>query len=102
MSVDLRATIGDLVRERPGRSRIFDELQIDYCCGRAVPLAEACAKRGLDPRTVLEQIRQSDERPGPGDEELFDADAMPLTDWTNHLDRRIMLISRWNCRGWMA
>ena len=45
-------TVGELVAERPARSRVFEELGIDYCCGGKLSLAEACARKGLDPDEV--------------------------------------------------
>lgn len=87
MTLDLQTTVGELVRERPGRSRVFEQLQIDYCCGGAVPLAEACAKQGLDPQAVLQQIQQADAQSAPGDQELVDADAMSLTDLADHIEQ---------------
>jgi regulator of cell morphogenesis and NO signaling len=56
-----RTTVGQLVTERPARARIFERLGIDYCCGGRLPLADACAKRGLDPDTVADQIRADDQ-----------------------------------------
>jgi len=47
-------TVGELVRATPARSRIFENLGIDYCCGGKKPLAEVCRGQGLDPATVFE------------------------------------------------
>ncbi|MGH7938862.1 MAG: DUF542 domain-containing protein, partial [Chthoniobacterales bacterium] len=44
--------IGEIVRAFPGRSRIFENLGIDYCCGGKKTLAEACQAKGLDTATV--------------------------------------------------
>lgn len=51
-------TVSDLVIERPGRSRVFEELGTDYCCGGGVPLAEACASVGLDPGEVIAELER--------------------------------------------
>lgn len=45
-------TVGEMVTERPARSRVFEKLGIDYCCGGKLALKEACQKKGLDPETV--------------------------------------------------
>lgn len=45
-------TVGELVAERPARSRVFEGLGIDYCCGGKLSLTEACARKGLDPAEV--------------------------------------------------
>src|SRR5579871_5627962 len=49
----LDATLGQLVAERPRRSRIFERYGIDYCCGGGKALAEACAAKHIDPDEVL-------------------------------------------------
>lgn len=61
-------TIGELVRENPARSRVFERFSIDYCCGGKVPLHEACRARGLDPQRVeAELARVSVEQAMPDD-----------------------------------
>lgn len=65
--------LGQLVAQRPARSRILDQLQIDYCCGGKQSLAQACTAKGLDPDTVLHMLH------------AFDAahrTPEPETDWT--------------------
>ena len=57
-----------MVVERPQRSRVFDRLHIDYCCGGKRTLEEACAKRGLDLKAVLAELEAFDaEAETPGD-----------------------------------
>jgi regulator of cell morphogenesis and NO signaling len=87
MTLGLQTTVGELVKERPARCRVFEQLQIDYCCGGAESLTVACSKRSLDPQTVLQQIQQSDSQSAPGDEDLVDADAMSLTDLADHIEQ---------------
>lgn len=58
--VSAEMTVSDLVVERPSRSRVFEELGIDYCCGGGVPLAEACAGAGLEPDEVLAELERRD------------------------------------------
>lgn len=53
-------TVGDLVRERPGRARVFEDLGIDYCCGGRDSLSEACASAGLRVEDVSRRLRESD------------------------------------------
>lgn len=65
--ISVEMTVSDLVVERPGRSRVFEELGIDYCCGGGVPLSEACAGAGLDPGEVLAELERR-EAEGTGNE----------------------------------
>lgn len=40
-------TVGELVAERPSRSRIFQSVQLDFCCQGGRTLREACERKGL-------------------------------------------------------
>lgn len=73
--------VGDLVKDRPARSRVFEQLKIDYCCGGKLPLADVCAQRGLDVEDVLEQLRQID---ATGDTAV-NADTMGLGELADHI-----------------
>src|SRR5262245_28232859 len=53
-------TVGELVAERPARSRVFEVLGIDYCCGGKLTLAEACARRGLEEKVVRARLAADD------------------------------------------
>ena len=53
-------TVGQMVVERPQRSRVFDRLHIDYCCGGKRTLEEACTKRGLDLKAVIAELEAFD------------------------------------------
>jgi regulator of cell morphogenesis and NO signaling len=58
--LDPRRTVGELVAERPGRSRVFEEFRIDYCCGGRRPLEEACEEAGVEADRVLNALRDAD------------------------------------------
>lgn len=86
-SIDPATSVGELVRQRPARSRIFEQLNLDYCCGGKLPLEEACAKQGLDVRNVLQRLAQSDDAEAREDAELVDADAMGLAELADHIEQ---------------
>jgi regulator of cell morphogenesis and NO signaling len=52
----LGISVGRLVAERPSRSRVFERLGIDYCCGGKWPLGESCERLGLDAGRVLHEF----------------------------------------------
>lgn len=56
MSVQANQSVGELVVEHPHRSRIFEHLGIDYCCGGKMSLLEACQRKGLDLTSVMETL----------------------------------------------
>ena len=58
--LEIQTTVGQMVVERPQRSRVFDRLHIDYCCGGKRTLEQACARRGLDLKEVLAKLEAFD------------------------------------------
>ncbi len=54
--IESGASLGALVAEQPMRAELFERLRLDYCCGGGQTLADACARRGLDPETVCRML----------------------------------------------
>lgn len=79
----IEKTVGELVSERPGRSRVFEEFGIDYCCGGKRPLAEACSKKGVDIDEVLRGLAQADETTVK--EDATDFSTMALDELADHI-----------------
>ncbi len=48
-------TVGELAAENPAATRIFEDLGIDYCCGGALTLEDACRAHGV----AVERVRES-------------------------------------------
>ena len=84
MQITANSTVADIATQDPGSIRIFQQHQIDFCCGGRVPLAEACEKRGLDANTVLAQLRAAQ----TGIDEQADWREAPLSDLVSHIQRR--------------
>lgn len=59
-ALDLKNTVGQFVAQNPATASVFDRYGLDYCCGGADPLEQACARQGLDPRVVLADLKQAD------------------------------------------
>ena len=85
--IDPQTTVGQLVAERPGRARLFETVEIDYCCGGKLSLAAACRKRGLDPRLVVRLLQDADAQAQQSNAGLVDADAMGLSDLADHIEQ---------------
>jgi regulator of cell morphogenesis and NO signaling len=56
--VDLNSSVGQWVAAHPQTSRVFEALQIEYCCGGGKSLEQACWDRGLNPQQVVQQLEQ--------------------------------------------
>lgn len=67
MTITTDLTLGALVTENPGRSRVLEKLGLDYCCGGQVSLRDACEAAGLDEAEVLAALN--------------DAPTVPTVDW---------------------
>ena len=64
MSLSLESRVGEIAARYPLATRVFARHGIDFCCGGGVALAEACAKREIDPADVLEEIEREITSPG--------------------------------------
>lgn len=63
MAVMTTTTLGDLVTEDPRRSRVLEQLGLDYCCNGDRPLDEAARAAGLDPADVSVRLDLPGEPP---------------------------------------
>ncbi|MEO6970483.1 MAG: iron-sulfur cluster repair di-iron protein [Chthoniobacterales bacterium] len=77
-------SVGEIVRAFPARSRIFENLGIDYCCGGKKSLAEACHAKKLDPATVVAMLSALD---NGGKEVQADPDTLTLSELCDHIER---------------
>ena len=79
----LDRTVAELVLERPARSRLFESLGIDYCCGGKKTLKEACDRKALPSPRVLELLAALGTEPTQDQEP--DVGAMALGDLIEHI-----------------
>ncbi len=63
MTLDINATLGDLVTEDPRRSRILEKFGIDYCCSGQRSLSDATSDAGLDVAEVTKALDLPDAAP---------------------------------------
>jgi regulator of cell morphogenesis and NO signaling len=83
-TISVDTTVGEIVRGAPARSRIFENLGIDYCCGGKKPLAEVCQAKNLDPATVIAMLNALD---STADAPSANPDAMGLAELCDHIER---------------
>src|SRR5690625_1036267 len=58
--------VGELVAERPNRSRIFQAHKIDFCCQGTWTLRQACERQKIDPAAIVKDLE--DELAGKPDD----------------------------------
>ena len=56
MDITTETRISDIATADPGTIRVFQQHQIDFCCGGKIPLAEACALHGIEPETLIAEL----------------------------------------------
>ncbi|NUQ01688.1 MAG: iron-sulfur cluster repair di-iron protein [Armatimonadetes bacterium] len=79
---ELEKQVGELVTERPSRSRVFERFGIDYCCGGKLPLGAACERRGVNPEEVVAALEAHDLVAAP---EETDWNTASLTELADHI-----------------
>jgi regulator of cell morphogenesis and NO signaling len=93
LALEPPATVGQLVRQRPARSRVFESLKIDYCCGGKLTLQDACQRKGVALDEVLRRLAECDAQEEArraayaesASGQLVDADAMSLSELADHI-----------------
>ena len=50
--------VGDFVRDNVLCAKTFEDLSIDFCCGGANSLEDACHEQGLKPQEILKQLQK--------------------------------------------
>jgi len=78
------ATLGHLVIERPGRAKVFERWELDYCCGGDRPLGDACKQKGIDLQAVLDDLQALDAA-GATETEI-DWTKASLTELADHIE----------------
>ena len=82
--VDLNSPVGTWVAAHPQTSRVFEALQIEYCCGGGTSLEQACWDRELDPQQVMEQLQEVITEDDDSTESWLNA---PLTELCDHIEQ---------------
>jgi len=72
--------VRDLVLDKPASARVFEQFGIDYCCGGAQTLADACKAAGCS----VEEVTAALKRPGEAASEK-DWRNVPLTELAQHI-----------------
>ncbi len=78
----LESTVGELVTQRPARSRVFEIYGIDYCCGGKKPLQQACAERQVSAEAVLDDLARIDAASPPAE---IDWTTRPMSELADHI-----------------
>ena len=56
MNITHDARVADLATDLPATIKVFQQHGIDFCCGGKLPLADACAGRGLNVDAIITEL----------------------------------------------
>lgn len=76
-------TVRDVATEFPQSTRLFERLEIDYCCGGNRGLAEACAQAGVDVDQLMKMLTEVTE--STVQEGALDFQNAPLPELITHI-----------------
>jgi regulator of cell morphogenesis and NO signaling len=82
MNLSTNTRVSDLVRENPGRTRVFEQFGIDYCCSGSRTLADACAARRVPTNEVVTALQEFDRAADP---DVVDWSGAPLGELIDHI-----------------
>jgi regulator of cell morphogenesis and NO signaling len=74
-------TVGEIAAVLPLSVRVFEQLEIDYCCGGQAALSDACKAKGLDLADVIHRIQTAAEVDAPAADWL----SAPLNSLIDHI-----------------
>jgi regulator of cell morphogenesis and NO signaling len=84
-TIETQTTVGEVVRSRPSLSRVFEDEDIDYCCGGKKSLEEVCREKELDLQELLARLEEYAEN--SEEQSSFDPASMSLTDLLDHIEQ---------------
>lgn len=75
-------TVGKMVAEDYRKAEVFKRHGIDFCCGGAIPLSQACEEKNVNFDTVQAELDEIDNRQAPAEE---DFESWELDDLVDHI-----------------
>jgi regulator of cell morphogenesis and NO signaling len=84
MEIDVSKSVEDIVLEMPAAAKVFEQLGIDYCCGGAKRLDEACRAAGVDVKEAVRSL-ETMAAASPADPAAVDWGARPLRDLMSYI-----------------
>lgn len=82
--INSETTVRDVAVQLPQSTRLFETLNIDYCCGGNRPLSDACDSAGVEVDNVLEMLTALDQ-PEASEKGTGDFQKLSLTELIAHI-----------------
>jgi regulator of cell morphogenesis and NO signaling len=84
MTITADTRISDIATTLPATIKVFQQHQIDFCCGGRIPLSEACARQGLDQDELLAELQLAQS----GQQTAADWSTESLSSLIGHIQQR--------------
>ncbi|MBD3297131.1 MAG: iron-sulfur cluster repair di-iron protein [candidate division Zixibacteria bacterium] len=84
-TVDTTRPVGEIVMQQPGLARVFERLDIDYCCGGKMSLEDACDQKTLNVDHVVALLEEERQRASHQPDPINPA-TMTLTELADHIE----------------
>ena len=85
MEITRTTLVADLAASEPATIKVFQKNHIDFCCGGKIPLADACAREGVDLDDLVAELRAVS---ASDDNAPADWQKAPLHTLIAHIQRR--------------
>ncbi|HEY6944612.1 MAG TPA: iron-sulfur cluster repair di-iron protein [Candidatus Acidoferrum sp.] len=82
MSLTSTTKVGDIAAANPAAKKVLEEAGVDYCCGGAKSLHEACMHTGVSAEEILKRLQENSRQAGPEEANWSSA---RLADLTKHI-----------------
>src|SRR5437764_8044041 len=82
--INSKMTVGEVAIQLPHSTRLFEKLQIDYCCGGSRPLTEACKSAGLEVSAVMAML-EADSQADPSASGVIDFQRTSVPELIAHI-----------------
>lgn len=77
-------SLAEIIRAVPGSERTLESFGLDYCCGGARSLTDACQALDLDPSAVIKAIQSIDAQPAPDWASMTPGELVDHLETTHH------------------
>lgn len=77
--------VRDVLMDVPGATTAFERHHVDYCCGGALPISEACARAGVALEVVLATLAEEAVKPGAETTRDREMLSVPLAELTSRI-----------------
>lgn len=82
MAFNANTRVREIAVANPAAKRVLEDAGVDYCCGGARPLHDACMSAGVSAEEILKRLQENSKQAGPEETNWTSA---ALTELTKHI-----------------